>query len=155
MTDESQETQGILIPGTSTFEASSNQFDAEYPEVRQDGYTLVELQPAKNDSSYVDQESNDDECLSPVFELNYPTVQSVSEPEQGNDRPETGECRDPTESLNEDDIDVDDVGEKSEVHRCLSLNRKYQVLIVNNSREFMQSGAQLAFLIGETKSKLR
>lgn len=125
---EPQDTQGILIPGSSTYQSSSTQFDTVYPEVHNSGYTLTELQPARQKSSSENTELDEDVCWSPVYEMDRKFRSRTSETDQDN---WFGAGAD--EQENETWISAEDkqdgAGEQSEVHHCLQMNRKYQVQV--------------------------
>lgn len=140
-----QETQGILIPGSLTYQASAAQIDSPvYSDDQNDDYTLTELhvQPPKKNITSERRNSKEDFCRSPVYEMpsEYAYLESVSETEQMTDV-ETGaeELGNQTETLNEDYTNDDNVGEQSEVRRCLSLNRKYQAIIEEELRRTERS----------------
>lgn len=127
---EPRDTQGILVPGSSTYQTSSTQFDPVYPEIHNSGYTLTELQPpAKQKSSFENKElDNDDVCWSPVYEMNHNYRNRTSETEQGNWFGAGSDEQENEAWISAEDKE-DGVGEQSEVHHCLQMNRKYQVRV--------------------------
>ena len=127
---EPQDTQGILIPGSSTYQSSSTQFDTVYPEIHNSGYTLTELQPAtcRQKPSSANKELDGDVCWSPVYEMDHNFSNRTSETDQDNwFGAGADEQENETWILAKDE--EDGVGEQSEVQHCLQMNRKYQVQI--------------------------